>query len=90
MDNLYDLGTDVPYTYEDLEVLFHHKVLSPKKGARCETCTWFETDYTAPCAGPLTCAKWIACGKCCPLTGRAELIDFEQCPHFSVDLIMSH
>lgn len=90
MDNLYDLGTDVPYTYEDLEVLFRRKELSPNRGAQCAVCRWFEASGEALCAGPLTCAKWTACGKCCPLTGRTELIDFEQCPHFKVDLVMSH
>jgi hypothetical protein len=90
IDNLYDLGTDVPYTDEDLEVLFQHKDLNARRGVRCCGCTWFEPDCDTLCGGPLTCTKWLACGKCCPLTGRAELIDFEQCPHYRVDPLMSH
>jgi hypothetical protein len=90
MDNLYDLGTDVPYTDEDLEVLFHHKEINRNRSAQCAACRWLETDWNTLCAGPLTCAKWMTCGKCCPLTGRAELIDFERCPHFKVDPLMSH
>ncbi|OPY68848.1 MAG: hypothetical protein A4E57_01534 [Syntrophorhabdaceae bacterium PtaU1.Bin034] len=88
MDEVFDYGTGVPYTYEDLEVLFAGKVTSRREGRGCSTCGWFDAASCELCRGPVTCSKWAECGKCCPLTGRVSLVEFETCPQFTIDPIM--
>jgi hypothetical protein len=90
MDEVFDYGTGVPYTHEDLEVLFRGKVTRRTERPTCASCIWFDQASSELCRGPVTCAKWVDCGKCCPLTGRASLVEFESCPQFKVDLIMAH
>ncbi|MGA3174661.1 MAG: hypothetical protein ABSE25_09605 [Syntrophorhabdales bacterium] len=89
MEEVFDYGTGVPYTYEDLEVLFGGEVARREVGPTCHGCGWFDAASCELCQGPVTCAKWVQCGKCCPLTGRTNLVEFERCPQFVVDLIMA-
>ena len=89
MEEVFDYGTGVPYTHEDLEILFGGKDASRSDGPTCGCCGWFDASSMELCRGPVTCAKWAECGKCCPLTGRATLVGFESCPQFKVDLIMA-
>jgi hypothetical protein len=89
MVEVFDYGTGVPYTHEDLETLFRGKPAEVRKGPNCATCLWFDASSCELCQGPATCGKWAECGKCCPLTGRTSLVDFETCPQFVIDLIMS-
>jgi hypothetical protein len=89
MDEVFDYGTGVPYTHEDLEALFRGEVERRKEGPTCAACNWFDAASCELCQGPATCVKWAKCGKCCPLDGRASLIEFERCPQFKVDLIMA-
>jgi hypothetical protein len=88
MAEVFDYGTGVPYTYEDLEALFKGEVIAIRKGPNCSKCSWFDAASCELCRGPATCMKWANCGKCCALTGRTSLIDFETCPQFVVDPIM--
>ena len=89
MNEVFDYGTGVPYTHEDLEVLFRGEVERRNEGPTCSGCNWFDAASGELCQGPATCAKWAKCGKCCPLAGRASLVEFESCPQFEVDLIMA-
>jgi hypothetical protein len=89
MNEVFDYGTGVPYTYEDLETLFLGEAVSKRReGPSCSGCPWFDASSCELCRGPVTCRKWADCGKCCALTGRASLVEFETCPHFRVDFIM--
>ena len=88
MNEVFDYGTGVPYTHEDLEVLFRGETARRNGVPRCATCTWFDSTSCELCRGPVTCEKWVKCGKCCPLTGRTSLVEFETCPQFRVDLLM--
>lgn len=90
MSEVFDYGTGVPYTDEDLDVFFTGKVSRRRQGPSCAACSWFAAASSELCRGPVTCVKWAECGKCCGLTGRASLIDFETCPQFQVDPIMCH
>jgi len=90
MSEVFDYGTGVPYTDEDLEALFRGKVARFKENPSCTFCPWYDIGSSELCRGPVTCTKWADCGKCCPLTGRTSLVEFETCPQFKVDLIMSH
>jgi len=90
MDEVFDYGTGVPYTHEDLEVLFRGKVTPHRDGSACCLCAWFDAASVELCLGPATCVKWAECAKCCPLTGRMPLIGFETCPQFRVDRLMCH
>ena len=89
MEEVFDFGTGTPYTYEDIESLFGGRVSQVRKHPSCAVCVWFDPDSEELCQGPITCVKWIDCGKCCPLTGRVTLIDFEGCRHFRVDPVMA-
>ncbi|MGD0488482.1 MAG: hypothetical protein ABSB94_14970 [Syntrophorhabdales bacterium] len=89
MNEVFDYGTGVPYTHEDLEVLFRGEVERRKEGPRCSACAWFDAASCELCQGPATCVKWAKCGKCCSLAGRASLVEFESCPQFKVDPIMA-
>ncbi len=88
MNEVFDYGTGVPYTHEDLETLFTGAVARRRKKLNCSACKWFDATSCELCRGPATCIKWAECGKCCPLTGRTSLVDFETCPQFRVDMIM--
>ena len=88
MSEVFDYGTGVPYTHEDLEALFRGETASRKEGPNCDSCTWFDAASCELCRGPVTCEKWVGCGKCCPLTGRTSLVEFETCPQFRIDLFM--
>jgi hypothetical protein len=88
MAEVFDYGTGVPYTYEDLEALFTGKASMVCKNLNCASCTWFDPASSEICRGPATCVKWVECGRCCPLTGRTSLVDFETCPQFMADPIM--
>lgn len=90
MSEVFDYGTGVPYTHEDLEVLFSGVVARRREEPSCTVCRWFDAGSSELCRGPATCVKWAKCGKCCPLTRRTSLVDFQTCPLFEVDLIMSH
>ncbi len=87
-NEVFDYGTGVPYTHEDLEILFGGRVERRKGEPRCSTCRWFDASSGELCRGPVSCIKWVGCSKCCPLTGRATLVEFETCPQFQVDPIM--
>ncbi len=89
MEEVFDYGTGVPYTLEDLEVLFAGRPACRNNGPTCGECGWFDASSTELCQGPVTCTKWVHCGKCCPLTGRTNLVGFEKCPQFEIDLIMA-
>jgi hypothetical protein len=88
MNEVFDYGTGVPYTHEDLEVLFRGEITRRREGPSCSECWWFDAASCELCRGPATCAKWADCGKCCPLAGRTSLVEFETCPQFRADLIM--
>ncbi len=88
MKRVYDFGTGIPYTDEDLERLLVGITTVPNAGA-CMTCSWFTSYSTEICRGPITCIKWVDCGKCCPLTGRDSLIPFETCRYFLIDPLMA-
>ncbi len=88
MNEVFDYGTGLPYTHEDLEVLFGGKQATRNEGFNCSSCNWFDGSSSELCQGPATCVKWAECGKCCLLTGRSLLVDFETCPQFKIDLIM--
>jgi hypothetical protein len=88
MNEVFDYGTGVPYTYEDLEVFFAGKQHQRREGPSCAACAWFDAASSELCQGPATCIKWAECGKCCPLTGRSSLVEFESCPQFRIDRIM--
>lgn len=88
MNEVFDYGTGVPYTHEDLEILFTGAVARRRGELNCSACSWFDAASCELCRGPATCIKWAECGKCCPLTGRTSLVDFETCPQFRVDMIM--
>lgn len=89
MNEVFDYGTGVPYTHEDLETLFRGEPVRRKiEGPNCAACQWFDAASCELCRGPVTCQKWAECGKCCPLTGRTSLVEFETCPQFRIDLIM--
>jgi hypothetical protein len=88
MNEVFDYGTGVPYTFEDLEVFFAGKETKRREGPSCWRCQWFDAASTELCRGPATCLKWAECGKCCGLTGRRLLVQFETCPQFKVDPIM--
>jgi hypothetical protein len=88
MDEVFDYGTGVPYTHEDLEVLFRGKVTRRIDGSACSLCAWFDAASVELCPGPATCVKWAECAKCCALTGRTSLVRFETCPQFQVDPLM--
>ena len=88
MNEVFDYGTGVPYTQEDLEALFWGETVSRRREPSCATCKWFDAASCELCGGPTTCIKWAECGKCCPLTGRTSLVEFETCPQFQVDPIM--
>ena len=89
MNEVFDYGTGVPYTHEDLEALFSGEAERRTVEQTCFGCMWFDPASSELCQGPATCAKWAKCAKCCPLAGRASLVDFESCPQFKVDLIMA-
>ena len=89
MKEVFDYGTGVPYTHEDLEALFSGEAERRTVEQTCFGCMWFDPASSELCQGPATCAKWAKCAKCCPLAGRASLVDFESCPQFEVDLIMA-
>ncbi len=88
MEEIFDYGTGVPYTHEDLEALFDGKETKRRESCSCSVCGWFDRGSDELCLGPATCVKWADCGKCCPLTGRTSLVEFETCPKFRVDPIM--
>jgi hypothetical protein len=88
MNEVFDYGTGVPYTHEDLEVLFGGEVARRREKPSCALCRWFDAASSELCRGPTTCVKWAECGKCCALTGRTPLVEFETCPQFEIDLIM--
>ncbi len=88
MNEVFDYGTGVPYTHEDLETLFRGEPAQRRERPDCGSCHWFEAASYELCRGPVICQKWEECGKCCPLTGRASLIEFETCPQFRIDLLM--
>jgi hypothetical protein len=88
MNEVFDYGTGVPYTDDDLDTLFRGKVAKIRLIQSCANCIWFDVASCELCRGPVTCIKWSDCGKCCPLTGRTSLVDFETCPQFKVDQIM--
>jgi hypothetical protein len=89
MNEVFDYGTGVPYTHEDLEALFSGEAERRTVEQTCFGCMWFDPASSELCQGPATCAKWAKCAKCCPLAGRTSLVDFESCPQFEVDLIMA-
>jgi hypothetical protein len=89
VNEVFDYGTGVPYTHEDLETLFSGEPVLVSEGSKCRSCRWFDAASCELCGGPVTCQKWADCGKCCPLTGRTSLVEFETCPQFRIDLIMS-
>ena len=89
MNEVFDYGTGVPYTHEDLEALFSGEAERRTVEQTCFGCMWFDPASSELCQGPATCAKWAKCAKCCPLAGRTSLVDFEGCPQFEVDLIMA-
>jgi hypothetical protein len=90
MSEVFDYGTGVPYTHEDLETLFRGEPARRKKGRRpnCASCGWFDAASRELCRGPVTCQKWAECSKCCPLSGRISLVEFESCPQFRIDPTM--
>ena len=88
MEDMYDFGTGIPYTDEDLERILAGITTVPNNGA-CYACRWFSPYSSEICQGPISCVKWAECGKCCPLTGRCSLVPFETCPHFQMDPLMS-
>lgn len=88
MNEVFDYGTGVPYTHEDLEALFSGEPASREERAGCDSCKWFDPASCELCHGPITCQKWAECGKCCPLTGRSSLVEFETCPQFMIDFLM--
>jgi hypothetical protein len=90
MEEVFDFGTGTPYTHEDLEILFRGQSAGVIKCNSCTACSWFDEDSEDLCRGPITCVKWMDCGKCCPLTGRLDLIEFERCTHFKVDPVMAN
>ncbi len=89
MEEVYDFGVGVPFTYEDLEIIFTGKQVKRKTASTCASCEWFDPDSSEICNGPVTCLKWAECAKCCSLTGRSTLVPFEECRHFEVDPIMA-
>lgn len=88
MEEVFDFGTGTPYTDDDLETLFTGQVPQMRANASCAACNWFDPDSDELCRGPITCVKWMDCGKCCPLTGRLNLVEFEGCAHFQLDPLM--
>jgi hypothetical protein len=88
MSEIFDYGTGVPYTDEDLDLLFRGKASRKRHEPTCAGCKWYSAASPELCRGPVTCVKWAKCGKCCGLTGRTSLIDFEACPQFEIDPIM--
>lgn len=88
MNEVFDYGTGVPYTHEDLEALFRGEPALRSERPGCGVCQWFDAASCELCRGPVTCEKWAECGKCCPLTGRISLVEFETCPQFRIDTLM--
>ena len=42
MNEVFDYGTGVPYTHEDLEVLFSGVVARRREEPSCTVCRWFD------------------------------------------------